>query len=143
VGCSAGIATGSFDVHVLDSQRPVIRKITATPNVLWPPNHKMVDVVIAVEAEDEIDPSLDMRIVHVLANERLEADDWAITGPLTLQLRAERNGHDSGRIYTIFVDVVDDAGNRTSAAATVRVPHDEADHLEPGKTGRRRAVGRR
>ena len=41
-----------------------------------------------------------------------------------LQLRAERAGPGSGRVYTITYSVVDAAGNETIATTTVRVPHD-------------------
>ena len=40
-----------------DKIPPVIRYVTANPNVLWPPNRRMVNVRIAVEASDNADPA--------------------------------------------------------------------------------------
>ena len=50
---------------------------------------------------------------------------WMITGPLTLNLRAERSGTGSGRVYTIIVSCTDDAGNTSTRATQVLVPHDK------------------
>jgi endo-1,4-beta-xylanase len=42
----------------------------------------------------------------------------------TFQLRSERQGGGSGRIYTITEAAADHSGNATTAQATVKVPHD-------------------
>jgi hypothetical protein len=51
--------------------------------------------------------------------------DWKITGNLTLNLRAERSGKGSGRIYTITVKCADADGNSSSGNVRVSVPHDQ------------------
>jgi hypothetical protein len=51
--------------------------------------------------------------------------DWVISGDRTLNLRAERSGTGSGRIYTITVACTDTSGNSTSSATTVTVPHEQ------------------
>lgn len=147
VNCSATgsdgeTVRGSFLVHVLDSNAPVIRNVSASPDVLWPPNGKLSDITITASADDEIDTNVEVRVINVTANEAIDADDWKITGPLTLQLRAERNGSNGPRIYTIVVEAVDDSGNSATATTTVRVPHDGADSAQPSKKGKRRAVGK-
>lgn len=147
VNCSATgsggeTAEGSFNVHVLDSDAPVIHSVTATPDVLWPPNGKMVDVTITATADDAIDPDVEVRIIEVTANETIDEDDWEVTGALTLQLRATRSGGAEPRIYTIVVQAVDDSGNSARATAMVRVPHDGADASTPARKGKRRAVGK-
>ena len=50
--------------------------------------------------------------------------DWEITGPLSLNLRAERRGNGDGRIYTIEIACTDGSGNESSATTMVTVPHD-------------------
>jgi hypothetical protein len=52
------------------------------------------------------------------------AGDWLITGPLTLELRAERAGRGSGRTYEIAVRCTDVSGNATTTTTTVVVPRD-------------------
>ncbi|HYC61436.1 MAG TPA: HYR domain-containing protein [Thermoanaerobaculia bacterium] len=141
-GSDGQTARGSFNVHVLDSNAPVIRSVSATPEVLWPPNGKMTDVTVEATADDEIDTMVDLRVIRVTANEGIGADDWKITGALTLQLRAERNGSAVPRIYTIVVEAIDDSGNSSTATTTVRVPHDGSDAAQPSKKGKRRAVGK-
>jgi hypothetical protein len=45
-----------------------------------------------------------------------------ITGALTVNLRAERSGSGSGRVYTILVEAQDASGNTTRERVTVSVP---------------------
>lgn len=142
VSCSASdslgnTASGSFLVTVTpqgnDTMPPVIAHIAATPDTLSPPNHKMVSVALTVEATDDIDPAPVSRIFDVQASETIPHDDWTITGPLTVDLRAERSGS-GDRVYTVFVDCIDAAGNRAVGTVQVRVPHDSS-------PSRRRAGG--
>ena len=133
VNCSAtdaagNEATGSFQVMVVDTTAPVVASITASPNVLGPPNHKMIPVVVTVRATDGTDASPTAKIVRVTSNEAVNgtgdgdtAPDWLITGPLTLQLRAERAGKTQDRVYTITVEVKDRSGNATPANVQVIV----------------------
>lgn len=140
VNCSAtddsgNTSTGSFDVNVVDSTPPQILSVEASPNVLWPPNHQMVDVGITVVAIDAVDPTPVSRILSVSSNQPVNgtgdgdtAPDWQLTGPLSLKLRSERSqGVD--RVYTITIQTVDDAGNASTATVTVTVTQ-----------GRRRSV---
>jgi len=116
----------SFFVTVLaDTTPPVVSSISATPGVLSPPNHEMVAVTITVVATDDQDPSPTSQIVSVTSNQPTEGTgdgdqtpDWEITGPLTLNLRAERaSGED--RVYTITVVTSDATGNTTTSTVTV------------------------
>ena len=63
----------------------------------------------------------DCRIVSVTSNEA-GTDDWQITGPLTLDVRAERLGRGTGRVYTITIECRDAAGNVATSTVTVTVP---------------------
>jgi streptogramin lyase len=104
---------------------PTIATVSAAPNLLWPPNHKLVPVTVSVTASGGCS-SVTCRITSVRSNEPLDSDgDWAITGNLTLELRAERLGSGTGRIYTITVQCVDSLGNSTTKTVNVSVPHDQ------------------
>jgi hypothetical protein len=119
-------------VDVVDTTAPVITSVTATPNTLWPPNHWMIPVVTTVSVADVCDPSLDCHVVSVSSNEPVDGSgdghtmpDWVVTGPLTVDLRAERAGGGSGRIYTIGVQCTDGSANSTFGSAQVSVAHDQ------------------
>ena len=118
------------EVTVVDTTPPVIASVSATPNVLWPPNYKMRPVTLSVSVADACDPASVCQLVSVSSNEPVNglgdgntAPDWAITGDLTASLRAERSGTGTGRIYTLAVTCTDASGNASAGEATVTVPH--------------------
>jgi hypothetical protein len=120
---------GSFTVAVRDTTPPRIDSLAAHPAVLWPANHRLVPVTISVVATDLVDPTPACAIAAVSSNEspergchRRTPPDWIITGPLTLELRAEHSHSGAGRRYFITVICSDDAGNAASGVATVLVP---------------------
>jgi Concanavalin A-like lectin/glucanases superfamily len=98
-----------------------ITSLTATPNVLWPPNHKLVPVTVT---ENGNCGAVTCKIVSVTSNEPLAPWDYKITGNLTVELRASRLGRGNGRVYTITVHCTDAAGNVVTKTVTVTVPHD-------------------
>ena len=59
------------------------------------------------------------------------AADWEVTGPMSLNLRAERSGGGNGRFYIITVRCTDAAGNAATSVTTVFVPKN-ANDLETG-----------
>jgi hypothetical protein len=130
VQCSASdthgnSSSGSFAVIVRDTTAPVVTSVTATPGVLWPPNHKMVDVQISVVASDlSGDPAPTSRITAVSSSQPASPGevDFIITGPLTLQLRSERTGG-SDRKYTITIVTTDSNNNSTTSVDEVWVSH--------------------
>ncbi|HEX5875706.1 MAG TPA: hypothetical protein VFY60_13750 [Pyrinomonadaceae bacterium] len=104
---------------------PTITSASATPNVLWPPNLKMVPVTVSVSTEGGCD-AVSCRITTVESNEPInEGVDWVITGDLTLNLRARRLGTGSGRVYTLTVQCIDSFGNSATKTITVAVSHDQ------------------
>lgn len=122
-------ASSAFTITVVDTTAPTI--VTAIPSAttLWPPNHKMVPVTLAVTATDAVAASPHARIVAVTSNEPVNGSgdgntspDWEITGDLTVNLRAERSGNGNGRTYTILVEVADSAGNISTTQVEVNVP---------------------
>ncbi len=106
---------------------PAIKGLTATPDVLWPPNNEMVPIVLAPTVSDDSDSAPTCQITEVSNNESTSSpgQSWTITDPLTLTLKAERNGSGTGRIYTITVTCTNSAGLSATRTATVQVPHDQ------------------
>jgi hypothetical protein len=51
------------------------------------------------------------------------APDWEVVGPNLVRLRAERAGNGTGRTYTVAITATDSAGNASTQAVTVAVPH--------------------
>lgn len=134
---AGNVATGSFKVIVRrggggDTEPPVIVSITPSKACLWPPNHKMVNVTFSVKATDNSGQPVTAQIISITSNEPENElgdgnteHDWIITGALKAQLRAERSGTGTGRVYTIVIAVTDAAGNVTTGTTTVCVPHDQ------------------
>ena len=130
VSCSATDAhdngsSGSFSVTVVDTTPPDITSVTADPATLWPPNKKLVNVTVTVDAEDLVDPAPLVRIYDITCDETINSTDAQITGLLTARLRADRLGNGDGRVYTLHIEVLDASGNRATATVTVTVPHDQ------------------
>ena len=103
-----------------DTTAPVIKVISATPSLIWPPNGKFVEVRVSVSATDDVDASPNCSLQAITGGTNY---DYVVTGPLTASVRADR---DSGgdRIYTLNVGCADRAGNLTMGAAYVTVTKD-------------------
>jgi hypothetical protein len=119
----------STTVVVADTTPPEIESIVATPSIIWPPNHKLKCVRLVVKTTD-IEP-VTWRVTEVESNEAEDitgsgntSPDWVIQGDHKVSVRAERSGHGNGRIYKIFVEASDAAGNSTAGTVRVLVPHD-------------------
>jgi hypothetical protein len=134
VTCTAKDAGGnestcSFTVTVEAAEHGHITSATANPSVLWPPNHKWVDVRLDVDEEGGCSSAsaVSFKVTRVTSNESVDgtgdgntSPDWIITHD-GVKLRAERSGNGSGRIYTVHF--VGDDG--TEGAVHVVVPHDQ------------------
>lgn len=110
-----------------DTTGPAIASVTANPGTLWSPNHKMHAVTVSVNASDAGAGLGVCRVDSVGSNEggNQHEPDVELTGDLTLNLRAERDGNAAGRIYTIYVSCKDAVGNKSTSTATVNVAHDQ------------------
>jgi len=123
-------ATGSFTITVVDPELPTITNVSASPSVLWPPNHKLVDVTVNYRVKDNCDqPACTL---SVTSNEPINgkgdgdtSPDWEIVGPNKVRLRAERAGSGTGRIYTITISCTDTSGNSLTKTVAVTVRHDQ------------------
>jgi len=113
----------------IDKTPPVISGLPSADCSLFPPNHKLVDVatVLAVDALSGMS-SFD---VTGTSSEPFDPGetDIVISGsnldPRDVQLRAERLGSGSGRVYALAATATDVAGNIATSAATCVVPHDQ------------------
>ena len=108
----------------LDTVAPKIKRVVATPSILWPPNGQMIPVKLKVRALDDKDPAPVCEITQVTCNEppSSQGSDWVITGPLGVNLRAIRSHSHPGRIYTITVKCSDASDNVSYATVKVVVP---------------------
>ena len=102
---------------------PAVTQLTVTPNTLWPPNKKAVSVSVAVLVADDSDPAPTCRITDITSNEPVPATAWQMTGPLTVNLRAERFGQGAGRTYALTVTCTNTSKLSSTATASVSVPH--------------------
>jgi uncharacterized repeat protein (TIGR03803 family) len=122
-------ASCTATVTVMDTTPPTISNTAATPNVLWPANHKMVGVTVSYDATD--DCGAVTNALFVTSNELPNgsgngtAPDWVIEDAHRVQLRAERSGTGTGRVYTITVISTDNAGNSSTKTITVVVPKNQ------------------
>jgi hypothetical protein len=96
--------------------------------ILWPVTHKMVNVTVDYTVADGGDPAPSCTL-SVASNEPQNgtgdgdtAPDWIVIDEHNVQLRSERAGTGSGRIYTLTVACTDASGNIGQSVATVAVP---------------------
>jgi hypothetical protein len=109
---------------------PPTLAVTAAPDSLWPPNHKLVPITVAVQVSDDRDPNPMMKLESITCDDGCDptkdvADAMVNTDDRQFQLRAERSGTGTGRTYTITYSARDISGNITTKMATVTVPHDQ------------------
>jgi Tol biopolymer transport system component len=128
---SGNTTTGTQVVTVVDTTPPALT-VSLTPSVLWPPNHKLINVHATIMVSDTCDPTPKVRlqsitssepdtgtgphdVPHDIQNAAFGADDRLF------RLRAE---HSPGgvRTYTVTYTAEDRHGNTTTVQATVRVP---------------------
>ena len=134
---AAGNSThGRFNVTVTApvQQNPPAISVSLSPNSIWPPNHKMVNVAATITASSPSGHATTVTLVSVTSNEPdngLGDGDTANdvqgvsagTDDRAFQVRAERSGGGSGRVYSATYRATDTVtGLSTTATATVVVP---------------------
>ena len=115
---------------------------TASPNALWPPNHKSVSIDIAsVFALDGSDASIVVtgieqdEPVNGLGDGDTSPDGFGV-GTDSPQVRRERSGLGDGRLYFISFDASDATNSATcSGQVAVGVPHDQGQGSTPIDSG--------
>jgi hypothetical protein len=120
-------------VSVLDTTPPQVA-VVLDKNVLWPPNHKLVTVCAEVHVSDNGgEPTFSLVSITSSESEDDRGDGHTaqdIRGAsfgmpdLCFDLRAERAGNGSGRVYEVVYEAHDASGNAACDTARVRVPHD-------------------
>ncbi|MDP3112124.1 MAG: hypothetical protein Q8M71_08490 [Thermodesulfovibrionales bacterium] len=110
---------------------PPVLDVTVTPGLLWPPNHKMVNITPLINVSDNLTSNVQVELVSVTSSEPDNGlgdgdtpNDIVINPDGTILLRAERSGMGIGRVYTITYKATDLAGNVTVSSTTAIVPHD-------------------
>lgn len=108
-----------------DTEPPVVQT-SATPSRIWPPNHKMVEIKVTVNATDNVDPNPTVQLIGVASSESDNgqgdgntANDVQVTPTGQIFVRAERSGKAGQRVYTVTHRVSDQAGNETYATTDV------------------------
>lgn len=129
VDLAGNIASTTVSGINIDKTPPTMN-CSATPNVLWPPNHKLVNVTTNVLVSDSLSGPAGFNLLSLTSNEPDSGDGdiqgWLLNKPSTTgQLRAERLGTGTGRVYTFVYQGADRAGNTATCAPTVVVPHDQ------------------
>lgn len=130
---SGNMASCNATVTVEDTVAPSL-SVEVSPEVLWPPNHKLRSITANIEVSDVCDPNPAVTLVSITSNEpdngqgdgnnTNDIQEAAIgTDDRNFLLRSERSGHGSGRVYTITYSATDSSGNQTSATVEVQVPH--------------------
>jgi hypothetical protein len=65
----AGVSASRAVTLKIDQTAPSISSLTASPNLLWPPNHRMVPISIVASVFDAQDANPSCRILSVASNE--------------------------------------------------------------------------
>ena len=135
-------AEDTLRIVVVDTMPPTLT-IDVSPALLWPPNHRMVDVTATVAASD-LCGAASVMLTSVSSSEPDDAagvGDGATLGDIAgadlgtadvaFQVRAERDSRGAGRTYTVVYAATDGAGLVITATSHLFVPHDQAGVVDP------------
>ena len=145
VTASDGAASDSeiFTWVVTNFNRPPICEATATPSMIWPPNHKKVYLSV-VGVVDPEGGAIRVRYTGILQDEPTNSvgdgntmqDGGIEQSGTSAWVRAERSGAGDGRVYLVNFTAMDPAGASCSGTARVGVAHDQRGRpavLSPGR----------
>ena len=114
--------------------------VSVEPDLIWPPDHRYVEILPSITVSDDQDPSPVVVLESVTIFEDAKVggfdpssgwvvgaghteNDVVVTPEGRVFVRAERSGTGSGRTYVISYRATDAAGNSATASAEVFVPH--------------------
>jgi YVTN family beta-propeller protein len=132
-----GVTLGSTTVTVnLDCSHA-----TASPNLIWPPNHKLVPIQLSGVANPG-GGAVAFTVTGIFQDEPVHSGGSGNTGPdgtgvgtSTPSVRAERDGGGDGRVYHIFFTAANGAGASCAGAVTVGVPKSQGHNGGPVDEG--------
>jgi hypothetical protein len=124
-------ATCGATVTVLDATPPSL-DLAVDRTTLWPPNHKLVPVHVTATSRDDCDEKPSITLASIVSGDPDPAHEdiqgAAIgTADFDFELRAESEGKESARTYTICYDSRDNAGNDARQCVMVHVQQARAD----------------
>jgi hypothetical protein len=100
----------------------------ASPNLLWPPNHKFVPIQIT-GVTNPGGGAVTLSVTSIFQDEPVHGPGSGNTGPdgtgvgtATPSVRAERDGGGDGRVYHISFTATNSGGGSCTGAVTVGVP---------------------
>ena len=111
----------------IDKTAPLISCV-ADPGVIWPPNNGMVPVTVAMTFTDGLSGTQAFALTDASSNEPgIDDIQGFVQGQPVLsgELRGQRLGSGTGRIYTLEYLGEDLAGNTAACSTGVTVPHDQ------------------
>lgn len=123
--------TVTVNITVHDTVPPQL-SVSVEAGSLWPPNHNLVNVGLAVSASDNGGGPVQLEVLvfsdedDVTSGGGEMSPDAKDIAPNTLPLRAERSGNSDGRVYVIRVKATDQSNNVSYGYATVVVPHSQS-----------------
>lgn len=127
---NAGNETLSVLLNTTPKAPLEIVDVSLSRDVLWPPNHKLIDVTVDYNTTNNCGPATCS--LTVTSNEPTTgtgngdtAPDWEIIDEHHVRLRAERAGNGPGRVYTITI-TCSDSGRSTTKTVTVAVPKNQS-----------------
>lgn len=110
---------------------PCCKHAYASPDELWPPNHKLVDIAIMNVTDPDGDP-VTITVTGIYQDEPTNglgdgdtSPDGFGVGTASARVRRERSGTADGRVYHIAFKADDGMGGVCSGEVSVSVPHDQ------------------
>jgi hypothetical protein len=124
-------ATDDVIKEVVDTVAPDFA-VSVAPEMLWPPNGRMVEITTAASASDVCGQTrvtltaIEVADGGVITEAPADSRGAESGSPdLSFELRAKRAGQGKGRVYRIEYAAEDPSGNRSTEEAQVVVPHDQ------------------
>jgi hypothetical protein len=122
---SGNVADQVMRTVIVEDTIPPAFALFVTPDVLWPPNNKMVKITPWPVVGDHCDESVEVSLVDITMGAEGDVNDYVqIDGDGSIYLRARKDKGGAVRIYTLTYEAVDDSGNIATDSAEVVVPHD-------------------